>query len=589
MQLTHHLALLTLRQLLAGTDDARRGEAAAALAGRCAAGDAVLLAALQRSQKLAWTALEIVVAGESFWDGCGVFLARPEHAAFRRQVDWLRQHTPLAGAQAPALRRRCAAELRANRPGQQPPDGAALAEALRAEAAGGDLAQTCPGVAEAFLHAGPDGTPALLPTALGYFARRELAAAPELAAGLPPLPPEQGAALARVGDVLAAHGLGLREWLAADSPPAECARPAGGPQHPQTAAAPTAADESQKPPDNTQSTRPRLGAWLLTLAVLLLPLLLMVWLIGRYTVEPAQRFEGHTEAVTGVTFLAGGAQVVSVGLDRTVRLWDAASGKELGHFKGETGGPARLAAATDGKRLLVAHAECVWLYDLPGRRPLKRFDLPKYTAAVAAFTPAGPRALTFGAASRKLQLWNLDTGKELHAFDLDQEPVHTLAMSADGRRAATGGKRVVLWDLEGRERLRAFEGPAATVTAVALTTDGGRVAAAVDDTLRIWDTATGEQLKLIKGPASTVVALALSADGKRLLSGASGTRGKPPSGDPRAADDPRPLRLWDVATGGDLALFSGPQGAVWDVAFAPDGKAALSGGDDKVVRLWKLQ
>ncbi len=77
---------------------------------------------------------------------------------------------------------------------------------------------------------------------------------------------------------------------------------------------------------------------------------------------------------------------------------------------------------------------------------------------------------------------------------------------------------------------------------------------------------------LFLGYTKAVNAVALSADGRQALSGGQDNV----------------LRLWDISTGLLLQTFDAQTSSVNSVAFSPDGRQILSGGNDKQVQLWDL-
>ena len=52
------------------------------------------------------------------------------------------------------------------------------------------------------------------------------------------------------------------------------------------------------------------------------------------------------------------------------------------------------------------------------------------------------------------------------------------------------------------------------------------------------------------------------------------------------ASDDGTARLWDAASGAEIAVLRGHESVVWSAAFSPDGKRIVTASDDGTARLW---
>jgi hypothetical protein len=203
---------------------------------------------------------------------------------------------------------------------------------------------------------------------------------------------------------------------------------------------------------------------------------------GQAASTPPTTLSRHKDAILCLAFAPNGRFLATAGYDRTIKLWDLFSDKEL-------------ATLTD-------HSDAVY---------------------GVAFSPDS-QFIASASADRTVKLWSAATGKRLHTLSESTDWLYSIAWSPDGRHIAAAGvdKSIRVWEVspQGGKLTRSVFGHEAPVIRLIYAPDGMTLYSLGEDrVLKSWDAATMLERHVYEKQPDSVLAAALRPDQKQIVLG----------------------------------------------------------------------
>ncbi len=333
-----------------------------------------------------------------------------------------------------------------------------------------------------------------------------------------------------------------------------------------------------------------------------------VWEVS--TGRELKTLSGHTADVSVVNFSPDGRYIVTGGCrdrkvypiydgisipaessDKTAKVWEVSSGRELKTLSGPSGNVLAANISSDGCFIvtggryrktypmsddstipIMRRDGTAKVWDLSSGRELKTFLGHTGEVSAANFSSNG-RYIVTGSSDKTAKVWEISTGRELKTLSGHTGEVSAANFSSNGRYIVTGSsdKTAKVWEISTGRELKTLSGHTGEVSAANFSSNGRYiVTGSSDKTAKVWEISTGRELKTLSGHTGEVSAANFSSNGRYIVTGSSDKTAK----------------VWEISTGRELKTLSGHTRSVNAANFSSDGRYIVTGSSDNTAKVW---
>ncbi|BAY94350.1 WD-40 repeat protein [Microchaete diplosiphon NIES-3275] len=154
-------------------------------------------------------------------------------------------------------------------------------------------------------------------------------------------------------------------------------------------------------------------------------------------IREQNRLEGHSDYVRSVVFSPDGKTLASASLDKTIKLWNRDTGKEISTLTGHSDSVISVVFSPDGKTIASASGDkTIKLWNRDTGKEISTLTGHSNSVISVVFSPDG-KTLASASLDKTIKLWNRDTGKEISTLTGHSDSVISVVFSPDGKTLAS--------------------------------------------------------------------------------------------------------------------------------------------------------
>ena len=321
----------------------------------------------------------------------------------------------------------------------------------------------------------------------------------------------------------------------------------------------------------------------------------------------ANTISGNLNSILSVAISPDNKIVASTN-NKTIKLWNHQTGREIATLEGHksrvntiaispvSSSQIRPAIGTpqDFGKILASGSEdkTIKLWDITTGKEIRTITGHSDSVHALAISPDG-KILASGSNDKTVKLWDLQTGKEIRTITGHSSWVRSVAISSFNTSSENGKNRKILasgsidktikiWDLSTGKLIHTLKGHTQSVTSLAISppvegSDGILLSGSADRSVKFWNLSTGKLVHTLKGHTQSITSLAINpANGmSKNKTFASGSTDKT-------------IKIWNLSTGELVSTLSDGVEAVSSLTYSWDGKILVSGSEDKTIKIWRL-